>query len=401
MVAVLRCRVALMYFVPEARQAYSCFKTSFVQTAGEAEQNMAIPLLDLIARNRQLLSTDPRDKIFALIGLSLERGKPGILGRPDYTLPHHSLARHLVLDTISNSKTLDVLSLVYTKTEAGSTVSNVKYPSWIPDLSDTSAPMTLIKLEETALVYSEIATRLDFPFFTASNNSLCHNIFADDQTLSLTGLHFDTVIAPLGLPMIPWYTTSNDATRTMLNTYISWEQVINYGRTKKYPTGEKVWDVYMQARQGGVIDSRITGTQMQDKNFYRHPLRPYRLLTLRRQINSPALFQRIDKIAQEIIRVQKTVRKLQQKSPISDYPLNNDIIENRRIGKSSKGYICLLPKATQPDDSIVIFKGGKVPFVVRKHEDGCHWRLIGEAYVHGIMFGEAWDESKCEELRIL
>lgn len=58
------------------------------------------------------------------------------------------------------------------------------------------------------------------------------------------------------------------------------------------------------------------------------------------------------------------------------------------------------PSITTPDtvpsqvgDAIVIFKGGSRPYVIRKQ--GEHWRIIGAAYVHGIMYGSAFDESKC------
>jgi hypothetical protein len=38
-------------------------------------------------------------------------------------------------------------------------------------------------------------------------------------------------------------------------------------------------------------------------------------------------------------------------------------------------------------DVLVIFLGGKFPYVVRSNGDGTY-RFIGDAYVHGIMYGE-------------
>ena len=85
---------------------------------------------------------------------------------------------------------------------------------------------------------------------------------------------------------------------------------------------------------------------------------------------------------------------------------------HRRIGYTQKGYFALLPAATEVDDNIVILKGGKLPLVMRPHgtpktnelskplgETKTN-ELIGEAYVHGVMFGEAWDASQCETIRI-
>ena len=41
----------------------------------------------------------------------------------------------------------------------------------------------------------------------------------------------------------------------------------------------------------------------------------------------------------------------------------------------------------RPGDIICIFSGGRVPFIVRA--EGSEFRLVGEAYVHGLMEGQA------------
>jgi hypothetical protein len=45
-------------------------------------------------------------------------------------------------------------------------------------------------------------------------------------------------------------------------------------------------------------------------------------------------------------------------------------------------------------DVVVVLFGGKVPFVLRRvyeARDGEQWRLVGECYVDGVMFGEVLD----------
>jgi hypothetical protein len=58
--------------------------------------------------------------------------------------------------------------------------------------------------------------------------------------------------------------------------------------------------------------------------------------------------------------------------------------EDRRLGATAKGYLCLLPKTTKLGDRIVILKGGRFPVVLRPREGGCV-DFIGESSVHGIM----------------
>lgn len=43
---------------------------------------------------------------------------------------------------------------------------------------------------------------------------------------------------------------------------------------------------------------------------------------------------------------------------------------------------------TQPGDEVWLLQCAKVPFVLRPREDGRYY-LVGEAYVHGLMHGEA------------
>lgn len=72
----------------------------------------------------------------------------------------------------------------------------------------------------------------------------------------------------------------------------------------------------------------------------------------------------------------------------------------RRMGLSQTGYFCLAPSTARPGDSIAILRGGDVPLVLRKLPNSNMWELIGEIYVHGIMKGEIWDESKCQDFEI-
>jgi hypothetical protein len=60
-------------------------------------------------------------------------------------------------------------------------------------------------------------------------------------------------------------------------------------------------------------------------------------------------------------------------------------VVGRRFFETSWGYIGLVPNASQVGDEVCLFYGSQVFHVVRKNE------YIGEAYVHGLMDGEALD----------
>ena len=71
----------------------------------------------------------------------------------------------------------------------------------------------------------------------------------------------------------------------------------------------------------------------------------------------------------------------------------------RRLFVTEKGYIGLSAKSIQTSDKVFVFPGGIMPFVLRSSTDG-YYSLVGEAYVHGIMRGEALKDPEYKLARI-
>jgi len=59
----------------------------------------------------------------------------------------------------------------------------------------------------------------------------------------------------------------------------------------------------------------------------------------------------------------------------------------RRFCVAETGSLYLCPRETQPGDTVAIFYGAQVPYILRKGGD-CY-TLIGEAYLQDMMVGEA------------
>ena len=60
----------------------------------------------------------------------------------------------------------------------------------------------------------------------------------------------------------------------------------------------------------------------------------------------------------------------------------------RRVARTGKGHLALVASEAPVGDSIGVSKGGKVPLIIRPVGVNS-WELLGDAYVHGIMKGEA------------
>jgi hypothetical protein len=71
----------------------------------------------------------------------------------------------------------------------------------------------------------------------------------------------------------------------------------------------------------------------------------------------------------------------------------------RRFCVAGRGYLAMVPPGTEEGDSLVILYGLHTPFVLREvpGEGPKRFVMVGEAYVHGVMDGEAMMEERNPE----
>lgn len=76
--------------------------------------------------------------------------------------------------------------------------------------------------------------------------------------------------------------------------------------------------------------------------------------------------------------------------------------DGRRLFCTEEGRLGLGPKPVGQEagctDEVWILHGAKVPFILRR-EEGDRYRIVGETYVHGIMYGE--ETGDAEEIRLV
>lgn len=113
---------------------------SIALTGQVIQQGHQLSLLSLLLRHRLAITTDPRDKIFALCGIAYDAG-PGFMSiQIDYH-PSHSVEevyRELVIKMLAEYQSLDILSI---PNEA----RDLDLPSWIPDFSKPVMTSSLIR----------------------------------------------------------------------------------------------------------------------------------------------------------------------------------------------------------------------------------------------------------------
>ncbi|KAK2597272.1 hypothetical protein N8I77_013132 [Diaporthe amygdali] len=63
----------------------------------------------------------------------------------------------------------------------------------------------------------------------------------------------------------------------------------------------------------------------------------------------------------------------------------------RRLFRTTKGFFGISNQVLDKGDSIWILAGAETPFILR-NESGKEWIMVGEAYIHGLMYGEALED---------
>jgi hypothetical protein len=67
----------------------------------------------------------------------------------------------------------------------------------------------------------------------------------------------------------------------------------------------------------------------------------------------------------------------------------------RRMFRTKSGYLGMAGPRVLPGDVVTVVRGSKAPVVMRRKGGDASgtWELVGDAYVHGIMRGEAVDRT--------
>lgn len=124
------------------------------------------------------------------------------------------------------------------------------------------------------------------------------------------------------------------------------------------------------------------------------------------QIISPALGEAYTQVKNSSVELDKvrdiadSMKKAMTSKPnmVPRDTLNPDVVKyalGRRFFITRHGYIGLGPKTAQVGDTVAVFCGLNVPFILRQRQEMSSqqcWQLVGETYVHGAMNGEVVEQ---------
>jgi hypothetical protein len=369
------------------------------ETRGDFQNNRLPSLHEILLRNRSFKATDARDKVFGLLSLANPEDVRAMDVRPNYHLSVNQL-----YESISRSllKRPDLSAFDASCVHLSS--SKQTLPSWVSDwsVSDPSAPLT----SRESLDHGDQSSYMDrvIPEFSASGSSVSAPIYDNNNSrLGLEGIFIDqietigTVSRTRYLRHVSHMFQLFVQCRDILEQLKNWEQVAQASFSGQYLTGERRRDAYWFTLCAGRVPPNLIYARKDPRYKYYliiRSLRSFVKLTIRwfprSEKNSwyNRLFYSMFQTAWRTLGLTPT--KIQR----IGFPPQSRLSNYRRMIRTKKGYIGLAPRFAEQGDWVGVFKGGKLPLVIRK--EGDYWILIGESYVHGIMKGEAWDEKRCK-----
>ncbi|KAH8193959.1 hypothetical protein TruAng_011874 [Truncatella angustata] len=336
-------------------------------------------------------STDPRDRIYALLGMSFSGNDPGrgLLLKPDYTEDLRSVYTRAATRMLQQDQHLRLLSSI----QHGATL-DPSWPSWVPKWNESYNAEPLALREEQG--YYANAGELFFPD---------DNTFSPDgKSIYLNGLECSPITEVSELMTRHKHghrAMTREKDRAALSRIMgqlldeenllrsSWsskiEQYTIFGFTDPAQQAEIVREGIRAAAATGVpgkygIRSSVemlTGDKAQVDHLgefliywrERSSWRPNELLHISDE--------RMEKAAKSGGGISKEILLCS---------LNT--LWGRRVFHCGDGKLGLGPAAAQPGDRVAVLFGGIVPFVLRPAEGGS-WRFVGECFVPGLMQGEA------------
>ncbi|KAI0873609.1 heterokaryon incompatibility protein-domain-containing protein [Hypoxylon argillaceum] len=365
-------------------------------------------LSELLFEHRRGKATDARDRIFGLMGLAAEREE---MPMADYAASVASIFTSATIDMFRRSGNLDIFGLV------GSIRPDrpEDLPSWVPDYGSPQGPHPITK---RGMLYTSENPPASAKFAACGHRPLSFS--TDGHALVLPaviigeirelaegciGQRDDDVAVQHGIGQVSLlyvFQTLQDNIETV-NRFLSWEnlarRVMRRSPTYK-PTGESMQDAFFMTYFEGQVES-ITDEIRAVYTLERFALTVWRILTLGRGCTwLPAAIPLVS-VFGLVLWISKPVLNMLGYSSVSTVGKYSEMMKDatdRRLCTTTDGLVGLAPPDSVPGDRLALLQGGRVPVALRQDGDG--YRLVGEAYVHGAMYGEMNDAQKLAVIKI-
>lgn len=349
------------------------YSIELILLRGKFEQNARKPdmnLMDLMQWFRRCEATDPRDKVFGLLGLAKDNIDAEF--GADYALSVSEVYRRTTEYFIRKHVSFATLGL------KGSDASTSQHhlPSWVPDWNKE---LSFSPFPEIYRVSGE--SGLDFEFTQ------------DGQEMSVTA----AMMGDLGLCM-PVGLADKEHWRAIEQILVNMMERSNW---LFYPDEQATREAFRRT----LLADNVSGTRLSEEDYIRYSAwfdrnpeldkgTPHDMEEGKGEIVEISTREYIEMVQTLIPEVARGLNPWRDKQAEEDdhkyYDAINAALRGRGLFFNRNYFIGIASAAAEKGDVLCIPSGAKIPWIVRE-VDGGAYKFVGECYVHGIMDGEIMD----------
>ncbi|KAE8413143.1 heterokaryon incompatibility protein-domain-containing protein [Aspergillus pseudocaelatus] len=361
-------------------------------------------LLSILIKARRFQCSDPRDKVYALLGLLGDHAKDKMRLRPVYK--GRSTADVYVSTAIQILEdTNDLLLLAHAEGQDFQHIEDL--PSWVPDWSCEKG----LGLGITG--YTRFAAAASLPRFLRideSNKSLVVRGLKLDRIVQV-GESKEDAINHKGLAYFPgWisilsalppkYHTGQPSTEVFWRTLITDTAGPN-SQPAQHPAADNFKFAFSSWLGELVSRWRDEPPSTEKKHFLE------KIDHLGASDQSGLFLYVIEKQSTSLLNDSDRSALLKQTNS-SDPPLTGDYevrlnySTQTRLVRTNNNYLGLATTSVRENDSVWIVAGSRIPLILRETSQRHVYRLVGGAYIHGFMQGEALQaDTKFTDIEIV
>ena len=333
------------------------------RTRSLGEETRGTRLTNVLGLYRRMKATDPRDKVYALLGIAPSSDTSGIV--PDYSQSVASIYTGVAKYLIEKEGNLTIF------TDVLGNSGHMGLPSWVPDWSSVTDIYCL----------GRQTFRDSRAYHAAGKTVTVEKKAGNRDQINLRGFIVD---------MITRCCQPSQSSMRKDHYFLKslWDEVAIIMETRSRSlytfTGERCEEAYLKTLSADTYPWSERNTLNLSGDFPEHSKW---LQSDAQNINLVSDWWQWIQTGQVAERVPSAVIK-----EIMDHM--STITRRRNVFVTEKGYLGLGREDLRKGDLVCILLGGNLPYLLRPKSDTIY-QFLGECYVHGIMDGEAM-KGACE-----
>jgi hypothetical protein len=386
-------------------------------------------LLDYLSQTRWAEATNPRDKIYGILGLAKDASELGwyeetkqnrrirrhqigyhprtwVPFTVDYTVPPARVFTNVTRAIMYKTGSIEILKFV----ENGTARLN-ELPSWVPNWGDSSPPPTFhIPFDygwqpQSSERPARWRPRKHYNFSNAETDRIkkmisnditerCSAVFSfrSNDALTIQGIEFDKITAITTHTHPPDMDITGEprlgmlcAVREFFVRLTQWveECMQLFVCHKPYPTLQETWTVFKKI----MYEEKVNKDDVSDPECFDD------LLTdLRKAVYTLAIEIRAHQFGDDepLLDILRTTASEQYGSASCFYrlPLGSFFLSGRKLAITANKYIGLVPEDAKVGDAVCVMYGSELPFILRR----CgrrKFKLVGHGRLEGFDFDNA------------